>query len=188
MLAAVLACALTGPARADATTDIQSKVDAAMKGAKSYVVTTLYPAQAYASTLVFVAPDRSRVDVAVNASTTDVVTVGGVSYSSKNGATFERASATPDQLSRLRASANVKVGAVQPDVVVGGVTYGAFQTTVPLGTAQTLTCTYDKKTFRLARCSNDDVTQTYDGYDDPKNVVDTPANFVNAPEAPKEIK
>jgi hypothetical protein len=70
-------------------------------------------------------------------------------------------------------------------VIVDGVSYGAFDTTVPLGAGVTLICTYDKKSFRLARCSNADVTQTYKGYDDPANSIEAPTNVVDAP---KDVK
>jgi hypothetical protein len=177
----VLLGAVAAPARADMTSDVQLKVDAAMKSAKSFVVTTLYPAQAYSATLVHVAPDRSRVVVAVAATTTDIVTVGGTSYSSKNGAPFEKAALSADASARVHTFGDVKVGAIDADVTIDGVTYGAFETTFPLGADITLRCTYEKKSFRLVRCANGDVTQTYSGYNDPQNVVEPPTNVVDAP-------
>jgi hypothetical protein len=185
LLAGAVASAFAAPARAEDAAGVQSKVDAAMKSVKSFVVTTLYPAQAYSSTFVYVAPDRTRTAVAIAANTTDVVTVDGTSYSSKNGAPYEKAPLTPEQIARVRAAGSVKVTVLHPDVVVDGVTYGTFDTTVPLGAEVTLTCNYDKKSFRLARCSNADVTQTYKSYDDPKNTIDAPTNFVDAP---KDVK
>jgi len=182
----MVASMIAGPSRADASADVQTKVDGAMKSAKSYVVTTVYPAQAYSSTLVYVAPDRSRVAVAIAAHTTDVITVGNTSYSSKNGTPFEKAPVSSDESARLKSIGRVKVGALQADVTADGITYGAFETTIPLGSVVTVTCTYDKKSFRLARCVNDEVTQTYNHYDDPNNVVEMPKNAVEAPvEAPK---
>ncbi len=157
------------------TADVQSKIDGAMKSAKSYVVTTRYPAQSYSSTLVYVAPDRYRVAVAVAATTTDVITVGATSYSSKNGAPFEKAPVSPEETERIKLISVVKVAAAHADVTVDGVTYGAFDTAPPAGTSAGLTCTYDKKSYRLVRCANADWTQSFDDYDDPKNVVDVPA-------------
>ncbi len=181
--AALLVCSVAFSARADTPGNLQLKVDAAMHGARSFVITTLVPAQQYSSTLVFVAPNRSRVAVAIAANTTDTVTVGDTSYSSKNGTPFEKAAVSTEESARLKSIGSVKVGAIHADVMSGGVAYGAFDTTVPLGAAVKLTCTYSKKSFRLARCSNDDVTQTYNDYDNPNNVVETPANFVDAPKA-----
>jgi hypothetical protein len=178
--AALLLGSVAAPARADVSADVQTKVDGAMQSAKSYVVTTSYPAQAYSATLVYVAPDRSRVAVAIAARTTDVITVGNTSYSSKNGTPFEKAPVLPDESARLKSIGRVKVGAIRPDITTGGVTYGAFETTVPLGAAVTLTCMYDKKSFRLARCVNNEVTQTYNHYDDPINVVEMPKNAIDA--------
>jgi hypothetical protein len=179
--AGLLLCSAAAPARADVSADIQSKVDGAMKNAKSFVVTTSYPAQAYSSTVVYVAPDRARFAVAVAVRTTDVITIGDTSYSSKNGAPFEKAPVSADESARFKSIGHVKVGAIRADVRADGLTYGAFETTVPLGAAVTLTCMYDKKSFRLARCANDEVTQTYNHYDDPGNVVEMPPNAVEAP-------
>jgi len=185
LLAAMLAGAAAAPAQADTTADLQTKIDAAMTHAKSFVVTTLYPAQAYSSTLVYVAPDRSRVAVAIAANTTDVVTVGNTSYSSKNGAPFEKADVSAEAGQRLKSIGSTKVTALHADVALGGTRYGAFETTLPLGADVTLTCTYDKKSFRLARCANDDVTETYSNYDDPKNVVEIPSNIAATPKDTK---
>ncbi len=160
------------------TADVQTKIDGALKSAKSFVVTTRYPLQAYVATLVVVAPDRSRLAVAVSANTTDVVTVGATSYSSTNGTPFVKSAVSAEDDAPLVPTGSVKVGALRADVTIDGVTYGAFETTVPLGAAITLTCAYDKRSFRLERCANDDVTRTYGSYDDPKNVVELPTDIV----------
>ena len=168
-------------AQADGMADLQARLDAALKGAKSFVVTTLYPAQAYSSTLMVVAPDRTRLAVAVSANTTDIVTIGQTEYSSKNGATFEKRPAAPSAGPPRQSPGSVKVMGMRPDVRVGSKTYGAFDASVPLGVQVTLTCTYDKKNYRLVRCANDEITQRYGKYDDPSNVVDAPKNAVDAP-------
>jgi hypothetical protein len=184
-IAALLLCRLTPAALAETSAGVQSKVNAAMKNAKSFVVTTFDPGNAYSATLVYVAPDRSRLAVAVSASTTDVVTVGNTAYSSKNGATFEKADVSDAEKARSLPVGSMKVDAVRPDVTIAGVTYGAFDSTVPLGDPVTLTCAYDKRSFRLARCANNEVTRTYGAYDDPSNVVQTPPTFVDAPRSGK---
>jgi len=163
------------PALADTTADVQSKVDGAMKSVKSFVVTTQYPAQNYASTLVYVAPDRYRMAVAIAASTTDVIAIGSTSYSSKNGAAFEKTPLTPEESARIKQIAKVKVHAPHEDVTIGGIIYGAFDEAAPQGADTGLTCTYDKKSYRLVRCANADWTQNFGAYDDPKNVVEPPA-------------
>jgi hypothetical protein len=180
-LVALLLAGVVAPARADQSANVQSRIDAALKTAKSFAVTTRYPAAAYSATLVHVAPDRSRVVVAIAASTTDVVRIGSATYSSKNGAPFVKVVPSADASARPVVSGSVKVGALDPDVTVAGVTYGAFETTLPFGTAATLKCTYDKRSFRLVQCAGDDVTQTYSGYDDPSNVVEPPENVDEAP-------
>ncbi|MGD0474848.1 MAG: hypothetical protein ABSB70_16760 [Candidatus Velthaea sp.] len=185
-IAMLCVCSVAAAARADATAGVQSKIDGALKRAKSFVVTTQFPAQAYASTLVFVAPDRSRLAVAIYANTTDVIVIGRTSYSSKNGAPFEKAAIPPDPNAVTAPLGSVKVAALHSDVTIEGVAYGAFDTTLPLGTPVTVTCAYDKKSYRLARCVNDDVTRTYAGYDDPQNVVDPPKDFVEIPKDGKQ--
>jgi len=167
VLAALLLGSVAAAARADASADVQAKIDGAMASAKSFVVVTSYPA------------------VAVAASTTDVIVVGDTSYSSKNGAPFDKAPLAPGSANRFTAAGSVKVGSLRPDVTAAGVTYGAFTTTLPLGADVTITCTYDKKTFRLARCENADVTRIYSAYDDPNNTVDVPANVVDTPQGAK---
>jgi hypothetical protein len=114
------------------------------------------------------------------ANTTDIVTVGARSFRSRNGAPFEKTSVAPPADGRLRAIGSVKVGALHADVTIAGITYGTFDTTVALGAPVTLRCTYDKRSFRLARCANDDVTQTYENYDDPQNTVTAPNDGVDA--------
>jgi hypothetical protein len=173
-------------ARADTAATVQKKIDGALKSARSFSVTTLYPAQAYSATLVYVAPDRSRLAVAVAATTTDVISVGNAVYTSKNGAVFEKAAVVAGDGAAAAPLGSVNVGAIRADVAIDGVAYGAFETTLPLGTVVTLTCAYDNRSFRLARCVSSDVTRTYGSYDDPKNVVEPPAGFVEASPAPKD--
>jgi hypothetical protein len=184
-MAVLLVGALALPADADAIADVQTHIDAAMKSAKSFVVTTLDPAQNYSSTVIHIAPDRSRIVVAVAATTTDLVAVGETEYSSKNGAPFEKATVTPQESARLKAIGTVKIAAVRPDVSVDGVTYGAFDAALPFGVATTLTCTYFKKSYRLVRCISDDVTQVYKAYDDPSNVVEVPTNVAQTSQGGK---
>ncbi len=183
--AVITGCALTfilsAAAQADSLVDLQAKLDGAFKGARSYVVTTSYPAQTYASTIVYVAPDRTRVAVAVSANTTEIVTIGKMTYRSRNGEPFERSATSADSGPRPPGVGRIKVTGLHADVRTGGVTYGAFETTVPLGKLLTLTCTYDKKNYRVMQCANAEVTQTYNDYDNPQNTVDAPSNAVDAP-------
>jgi hypothetical protein len=178
--------ACSAAACADGAAAIQSRIDGALKSAHSFSVTTLYPAEAYSATLVYVAPNRSRLAVALAATTTDIITIGSVVYTSHNGAPFERAAASAAEGPDAATPGSVKVGVVRADVTIDGVAYGAFDTTLPLGTIVTLTCAYDKRSFRLARCVNSDVTRTYGSYDDPQNVVEPPASFVEASPLPKD--
>lgn len=68
-----------------------------------------------------------------------------------------------------------------PDRVENGVTVGAYQmdmhpptVTPSMEMPVTFTCTYDKATYLPRSCRNDVVTETFEGWNDPANVVDVP--------------
>jgi hypothetical protein len=67
-----------------------------------------------------------------------------------------------------------------PDRVENGVTVGAYQMDMhlPVTTQSTetltFTCTYDKSTYLPRTCGNDVVTETFEGWNDPANVIDVP--------------
>ncbi len=112
------------------------------------------------------------------------MTIGHTIYSSKNGAPFEKSAIAADAQPRDTPVGSVKVGELRPDVTLHGRTYGSFETTVELGKVLTLTCTYDKLRFRLIRCANDDVSQTYTNFDDPANSIEAPRDAIDAPATP----
>ncbi len=190
-LSLLLVCAGSSAAQADGMSDLQKKLDGALKSAKSFVISTRYPAQAYASSLTFVAPNRTRVSVAVAATTTDVITIGQTLYSSKNGAPFEKSPVgQPSGAPPPAVVGSVKVSALEPDITVEGVTYGAFDTIVSLDKPVTLACRYTKHDFRLVRCTNGEVSQSYTSYNDPANIIEAPPGAVDSPkvDAPKDVK
>jgi hypothetical protein len=169
---------MAAAAAADDVSAVQAKVSAALKSAKSFVATTTVAADGLAQTTVYIQPDRIRTDIAVGGSTLERIAIGGFEYSSRNGAPFERTAITPESAAALKKITAVTVTKVLPDVTVDGTTYGAYETTLPGGAGSDpthLTCTYEKKSARLVRCENATITETFSGYDDPKNVVDAPA-------------
>lgn len=68
-----------------------------------------------------------------------------------------------------------------PDRVENGAAVGAYQmalhhpaVTPSMEMPVTFTCTYDKTTYLPLACANDTVTETYEGWNDPANVIDVP--------------
>lgn len=175
-LTALSVVCAASPARADDRADVQHKVSAALKASKSFVATTLIPAAGASTISVFVAPDRVKTDVAYGTNATTVIVVGSDSYTSRNGGPFEKAEVPPNVLVQLKSLTEVNVLGIAPDVLESGARFGAFTTVVGGPMTVTLTCTYDKKTYRLAKCASDQIIQTFARYDDPKNVVEPPAS------------
>jgi hypothetical protein len=177
---ALLALLAAAPAAARADDDlaaVRSKVGAAMSAAKSFVVTTT-ASTGFTVTMTFVAPDRYHSTLAYNG-TTDVVLVGPVAYISSGGGAYRKTDAPPEVIAAQAQLRDVPVDSVLPDKTAGGKTWGRF-TTTSAGPQkdQRLTCTYDKKTYRINDCANEGLTLAFSRYDDPANVVTVPTNVV----------
>ena len=172
-----LLAALGAPARADDLATVRTKVAGAMQSAKSFVVTTT-AATGYSVTMTFVAPDRYHSSVAYNGAIRDVVLVGPVGYVSAGGGRYRKTDAPPEVIAAQAHFRDVAVDQVLPDKTAGGKTWGQFSTTsAGLQKEQRLTCTYDKKTYRINDCSNEGLTLTFSRYDDPANVVTIPTDL-----------
>ena len=168
------------PARADDVATVRSKVAAAMQAAKSFVVTTTAPS--FSVTMTFAAPDRYHSTLAYNGANRDVVLVGPVAYVSDGTQLYRKIDAPPDVIAAQAQLRAVPVDQVLPDKVAGGKTWGQFATTsAGPQKDQHLTCTYDKKTYRINDCSNEALTLTFSRYDDPANVVAIPTNVATPP-------
>lgn len=170
--AAQLAAA-AAPAAADDLATVNAKVGAAMHAAKSFVLTTA--TGGFSGAMTYVAPDRYRTSLAYNGTTYDVVVIGKDGYVSANGSPYRKVDAPPEFLQTQVQLRDVPVDAVLPDTTVNGTVYGQFATT-SAGPQhdQHLTCTYDKKTYRIARCANESLTIGFAKYDDPANAVAAP--------------
>ncbi|MBV8367714.1 MAG: hypothetical protein JO036_02105 [Candidatus Eremiobacteraeota bacterium] len=180
-LAAFLAVP-SAPARADDLATVRAKVAGAMQGAKSFVVTTT-ASTGFTVTLTFVAPDRYHSSLAYGGGTRDIVLIGPVAYVSADGGQSYRKTDTPPAVleaqSQLR---NVPVDQLLPDKVLAGKSWGQFATTAAGPEKdQHLTCTYDKKTYRLNDCVNEGFSLVFSRYDDPANVVTIPTVASPAP-------
>jgi hypothetical protein len=161
------------PAAADDLAAVNAKVGTAMHAAKSFVLTTT--TGSFNGAMTFVAPDRYRTSLAYNGTTYEVVVIGKEGYVSANGSPYRKADAPPEFLQTQVQLRDVPVDAVLPDTTVNGTVYGQFATT-SAGPQhdQRLTCTYDKKTYRIARCANESLTIAFTKYDDPANAVAVP--------------
>jgi hypothetical protein len=175
---ALLALLAAGPvaARADDLATVRSKVSNAMHAAKSFVVTTT-ASTGFSVTMTFAAPDRYHSTLAYNGQGRDVVLVGPVAYIS-DGAAYRKTDAPPEVVAAQAQLRDVPVDQVLPDRTASGRTWGQF-TTTSAGPQkdQHLTCTYDKKTYRINDCSNEGLTLTFSRYDDPANIVTIPTNL-----------
>ena len=180
--AGLAACALLAaalPARADDLATVNAKVAGAMHAAKSFVLTTT--TSGFTGTMTFVAPDRYHTSLAYGGTTYEVVVIGRDGYVSANGSAYRKVDTPPQFLQTQVQLRDVPVDAVLPDTTVDGTAYGRFATT-SAGPQhdQHLTCTYDKKTYRIARCANDALTIGFGKYDDPANAVAVPATAAAA--------
>jgi hypothetical protein len=175
-LAALLAAA-HAPARAADLATVRANVAGAMQAAKSFVVTTT-ATTGFKVTMTFVAPDRYHSTAVYNGVNTDVILIGPVAYVSGAGQPYRKTDAPPEVIAAQAHLRDVPVDQVLPDAVAGGTTWGRFSTTsTGPQKDQRLTCTYDKKTYRINVCSNEGFTLTFSRYDDPTNAVTAPANL-----------
>jgi hypothetical protein len=178
---ALLALLAAGPvaARADDLATVRVKVSSAMRAAKSFVVTTT-AATGFSVTMTFAAPDRYHSTLAYNGQGRDVVLVGPVAYVS-DGGPYRKTDAPPEVVAAESQLREVPVDQVLPDKSASGRTWGQFATTsAGPQKDQHLTCTYDKKTYRIVDCSNEGMTLTFSHYDDPANIVTIPTNLATA--------
>ena len=177
LLALVAVLAMSVPARADDLATVRTKVAGAMQSTKSFVVTTT-AATGFSVTMTFVAPDRYHSSLAYNGANRDVVLVGPVAYVSADGGQYRKTDAPPEVIAAQAHFREVPVDQVLPDRTAGGKTWGQFSTTsAGPQKDQRLTCTYDKKTYRINDCSNEGLTLTFSRYDDPANAVSIPTNL-----------
>jgi hypothetical protein len=178
---ALLALLAAGPvaARADDLATVRVKVSSAMRAAKSFVVTTT-AATGFTVTMTFAAPDRYHSTLAYNGQGRDVVLIGPVA-SVSDGGPYRKTDAPPEVVAAESQLREVPVDQVLPDKIASGRTWGQFSTTsAGPQKDQHLTCTYDKKTYRIVDCSNEGMTLTFSHYDDPANIVTIPTNLATA--------
>ncbi|HEX3463376.1 MAG TPA: hypothetical protein VHS78_04935 [Candidatus Elarobacter sp.] len=177
-LALLALLAAASAAHAEDAGTVRGKIAAAMHAARSYVITTT-ASTGFTVTTTFAAPDRFHSSLTYGGTTRDVVLIGPVAYVSDDGRAYQKKPAPPEVLAAQSQLNDVPVERVLSDSTVAGRTWGRF-TTTSAGPQkdQRLTCTFDKQTYRIERCSNEGMTLTFSRYDDPQNVVAVPANVV----------
>lgn len=172
-LLAVFAFALPAPA-AD-TAALQTSVRAALRSAKSFVVDVKIkpmPVAPMGASIqwTIVAPNRFRqVTHGDPSGDDDTIIVGHNVYGNKRGAWDVQT--WDDHL-----VTGFEGGVFDVNVVSAGA--GTFVMKDPLGRneSDTLSCTYDKTTYRPLTCGNAGKTVTYGRYDDPSVTIPTPAH------------
>jgi hypothetical protein len=177
---ALLALLAAAPAAANAedAATVGARITAAMQSAKSFVVTTT-ASTGFSVTMTFVAPDRYHSALVYNGATRDVVLVGSSAYVSEGGGQYRKLDAPPEVVAAERQMREIPVERVLPDKLAGGTAWGRFATTSSgMQKDQHLICSYDKRTYRVAECSNEGLTLLFSRYDDPANAVAVPANVI----------
>jgi hypothetical protein len=161
---------------------LRTRLVAALAATTSFQIDVTNP-QGITGTIVFqTQPARAKVQGSGGPHTLLLYAVGGYAYQQFDGSAWQRHKLPPGGLSisPLAQAANVTPEADKHDA--SGATFGAFSATTSLpipsvGTIPnvTLDCTYDKATLLLHDCTSQYGELTFHNYNDPKNVVDLPA-------------
>ncbi|MGP6158556.1 MAG: hypothetical protein ACLPYS_13815 [Vulcanimicrobiaceae bacterium] len=181
-VAGFLAVAL--PVRADDAGDtaaLQAKVRAALRSAKTFVETVKIKPNSQVpggGTIVYtvVAPDRFRQKTSgPEPGGDDTIIVGHEVYGSKGvGSPWEVQTWSNELVIGFESDVfNPEVISLEADATGG---LGSFKRHDPNGFQKdaTLTCTYEKASFRPEACSNDMYDISYSNYDDPSVEVPVP--------------
>lgn len=159
-----------------------AKIVAAIAKTTSYRI-QLSSTTGMAGTITVVTPTkRTKAMMAMGPMMTEMVSADGRMYMRLNGADWRTVDAPGGSFSdaALKSLADPSKYRILPDRVENGTTVGVYEMmpTLPPGApagAQTpLTCTYDKTTYLPRNCTYQNLTQTFEGWNDPANVVDVP--------------
>ena len=186
--AMVAVCA--GSAGADDGSGLRANVLMALAATTSFVMDLTNPQGIYGSAVVQTQTGRTKVQGSAGPHSLVLYAVGGYEYQQIDGSAWQRRKLPAMGalvIAPLSATATVTPKADQRDP--SGVVYGAFNalTSLPvpgLGTIPNVSmdCTYDKSTMLLHVCTSQYATLTFHNYNDPKNVVELPAEAKNATE------
>ncbi len=190
VVAMVLLAAGTLAARADDATALRDNVLAAMAATSSFVMDVANPQGIYGSATVQTQLGRAKVQGSGGPHTLTLYAIGGYVYQQFDGSAWQRRKLPGGSAMLIAPLSATATLTPQPDARdPAGETFGAFRavTTLPIpgvGTIPNVTmdCTYDKATLLLHTCSSQYATLTFHNYNDPKNVVELPAEAKNAAE------
>jgi hypothetical protein len=179
LVAGIVLAAL--PARADDPAALQAKIRTALRSAKSFVETVKIKPNSQVptgGTIVFtvVAPDRFRQKSSgPEPGGDDTIVVGHEVYGSKGvGSPWDVQTWSPQLVSGFESDVfDPEIVSLEADAPGGQGRYGQRD---PNGFQKdaTLSCTYDKATFRPQACSNGNFEITYSNYDDPAVEIPVP--------------
>ncbi len=168
------------------------KLVAAMAKMNSYRM-QLSSTSGMAGTITVVLPTkRTKAMVAMGPMMTEMVSADGKMYVRLNGADWRAVDVPGGNFSdmALKTMADPSKLRILPDRVESGTTVGVYELTpslppgAPASTPMSpLTCTYDKTTYLPRSCTFQNMTQTFEGWNDPANVVDVPVVASPAPAA-----
>ncbi|HWT05438.1 MAG TPA: hypothetical protein VN224_06755 [Xanthomonadales bacterium] len=144
-------------------------------------------------TITVVVPSkRTKAVIAMGPMITEMVSADGHTYARTNGADWRVTDSPGGSFAdvALKSLADPSKFRLLPDRVENGTTVGAYEMTpnpLPGASAGTqlppVTCTYDKTTYLPRTCTVQTMTQTFEGWNDPANVVDVPVVASPAPAA-----
>jgi hypothetical protein len=184
-----LVCVCAAAARADGRgSALRTTVLAAMTATSSFVMDVANPQGIYGSVVVLTQSGRAKIAGSGGNHTLTVFVQDGYAYQQFDGSAWQRRKLPPGAATLIAPISSAASVTAQPDVHdASGATFGAFEalTSLPIpgvGTIPnvTLDCTYDKSTLLLHACASQYATLTFHNYNDPKNVVDLPADAKSA--------
>jgi hypothetical protein len=168
------------------------KIVAAMAKMNSFRV-QLSSTNGMGGTITVVVPTkRTKAVVAMGPMMTEMVSADGQMYARMNGADWRVVNSPGGSFAdvALKSLADPSRFRILPDRVENGTTVGAYELipALPPGASANMqlppvTCTYDKTTYLPRTCTAQSMTQTFEGWNDPANVVDVPVVASPAPAA-----
>ncbi len=181
------------PAATTAPSPEAVKITAAMAKVTSFRI-QLSSTNGMGGTITVLVPaKRTKAVIAMGPMMSEMVSADGKMYARMNGADWRVVDAPQGGNfadAALKSMNDPSKFRILPDRVENGTTVGVYEMTPPPppgASASTqmppLTCTYDKTTYLPRTCTFQTMTQTFEGWNDPANVVDVPVMASPAPAA-----
>jgi hypothetical protein len=186
-----MAACCTATAAAQDGAALRANLVAALAATTSFQIDVTNPQGIMGTVVVQTQLGRAKVQGSGGPHTVSIYAVSGYEYQQFDGGAWQRRKLPPGGLaiSPFAAAAAVTPEADKRDA--SGATFGAFTATTSLpipgiGTIPNvaLECTYDKATLLLHDCTSQYGEFAFHNYNDPKNVVELPADAKTATELP----